>query len=437
MKNNAKLKILVTLIVAGLSLSSCGSITGILKETTQISESSQTQSQPQPVTTEPTNKYNVSQASVEGLSNDWTSLQFAYNGEINDWIGKTPNDMSDEWTIVVNEENKTLKAGTEQYYQVMPTQKQTDGTDPFFNVLLQNPTMQEITPLEAKILSVNFQSSSFSPSTVSESNEAPQAIKAAMIAGGLTAYDPEARVIELYGEPTERVADEYFQQRYSLVYRKDDKSLNVSIFYEHVDSYTIAQVSTPEYLVKARESVANDAQTTMDENSYLNVAGYKLYLNNKYQDFAAALSPYEVVMQSSSERDLEKMIAPQSELSTVVRIPGYDKSSVYLRLYNPTDTELVATDADLIGIKVVHSSLFGSYDAPYFLPVATPYGVKNGTDFKAELAKLPADAVENVLAEDGGGYATLVANGYRLLLLAIPGENWDHDINEILFTVDK
>ena len=125
----------------------------------------------------------------------------------------------------------------------------------------------------------------------------------------------------------------------------------------------------------------------------------------------------------------ETVLAPLGEEYTYGGKPsGYDLTHVYLRLYNDTNETIKGSDAKVIGINIKKNEDYLNDDGTYNAPVVGVYGLELGDKIEDGRAKVPADALENEIAEDGGAYFTVKKNGMIYIGLAVAGNiDWKGD----------
>jgi hypothetical protein len=363
------------------------------------------------------------------LSNDWTTLQFAFRGEVYDLIGKSVADLGSGWTAErYSASPETLEGSMQATFALTPPGVTHPSGLGLVTVQVTNPEQAEIPAEEAPITAIQMDSDRLL--LVGETNPMSPT-DGFILAGGLVTYDKETRAKELYGEPNQEEVDGLKD----ITYISGDVMMSLTVAIDSISSMRLENTAEPEFLVRQREAVEADQQDDMGEDAYINVAGFKLTMDTPFTEFAEAVELYEPYEPKGDMKwQVDEIIAPQDEMTFSGRLRGYGSTSLYLRLFNPGTEAIKANDSLIIGIQIKNS-----YDSfartPHHAPVSGPFNVRMGEPFKEAMDKIPDDALEKEFPEEGGAYATYDAHGMRYLAVASPEDGWSEDLNHMSLTV--
>ena len=332
-----------------------------------------------------------------GLAGTWDSLEFAHLGKKCDWIGKTLSEVEadTDLDLYVPNEATTLPPGTQQDVGLSTeTFVRSGGKYERFIITLtvENADRKQTIPLaDATVVAVGL------TANANASSLPPEVASAWVLPQGVALGGSSDHARELYGEP----AHEWSKLgETGFVYLKDGKSLAIWANTLKASKYKGAEVraallrsrAEPDFITKNQDNT--EFATDLSGEPYLNVAGYKVYLETPLRD---AIENLYLVQDTSLTQ--KKSIPAHSATSYLCNIVGYGNSFAAFRVANLTDAEIPIEDGTIFGIEVhqykpffdpVESQVYvmpkpeylergdPARGLPYTLPVYGPYGIAAG-----------------------------------------------------------
>lgn len=471
--------VLLLILVLSLALPGCRSMGDLLKDaildstetttsTENIDDLLQTDGKIDVLTGGDQNLIDYADKVVQetGLNANWDSLAFAFQNKKCDWIGKKLSEVEadTELNLYVLNEATTLGPGmqqdvglsTEEYVNSGGTYKRF-----IFSMTVANPDPKETIPLEdAKVIAVALNNMMAFPGEVPTDGSAWVLPQGVMLGGSLE------RVRELYGEPDYTWGNDAGLQN-CIAYLKDGKSLTIwaSEFpfgqmkgKTMIEAVLLRDLTEPDYITKG--SGHSEFAADLSGEPYLNVAGYKVYMNAPFKDAMESL--HLIPLDSDTTRET---IPARTAVNYTCRLAGYGNNIAGFHVLNMTDAEIPIEDGTIIGFQIKqYDTVLDPVESrisqvpepeyldpgdpakglPYTAPVYGPYGIASGDSQEDFLAKAPADAtvknpydsgdqksmeVETAdyyyrVATDGGRYHDLADDEYYVTEFMLKTTGW-------------
>ncbi len=365
-----------------------------------------------------------------GISDDWKSLTFAIAYETYDWLNKPLSNVDAKWQRVLSPQGDTVLPGTRHYVGLtLPELQADDHAMGLIQVAVLNPNRFEAIPIEeATVVHVKLDGSSFLSYMINTiASTDPTLPKGYLLPKGLVYNDPEERLTELYGEPTEKVQDittfyTYLAEKKSMILETLSSDLHSATFQVHI---------TPDYVKEATEAI-KEHPNELTKDSYLSIGGYHVKMHTPFiaAKEALYLTNYERDEEVRKEEDAQ-LIEPQQEITYQTVSQGYDNQLITWRLYNPGEEPISIDASTVIGIQVsligrpkdVQTYYLDSYNnsnasyleiatPDYHLPTVGNYGVVLGAQLEPEFQKIP-DEIDEKGQEGSITFATEITDGMR------------------------
>lgn len=396
-----------------------------------------------------------------GLDTNWNSLEFAFQNKKCNWIGKKLSEVqADSGLNLFNlSETSELPPGT-QLDVGLSTEEYANSGGMYkrfiFSLTVANPNPKQTIPIEdAKVIAITLNNMMTFPGEISTDGTAWVLPQGVMLGGSPN------RVRELYGEPDYTWGDE---GKPCFAYVRDGKGLTIwAAKYPPdaqlmIETVLLRDLSEPDFITKGRDHT--EFAPDLSGNPYLNVAGYKIYMNTPLSDAIENLN----LIPLDSEKP-PQTIAAGTAADYVCRMAGYGNNVSAFRVQNTTDAEIPIENGTIVGFQIkqyktvldpIESRIFqlpvpeyskpgdSPKGLPYTASVYGPYGITSGDSQKDFLAKAPADAkVTNPydsgdqrameantadycyqVTTDGGYYQDLPDDEYYVTEFMIKTTNW-------------